>query len=198
MFFDYRHGALRSTSGRVGPNLLRERGNVMTTLAVFREARKFEVIVSILDRYERDPSRLIPILQAVQEEYRYLPEEILTYVATALDLSPAKVYGVATFYGHFSLEAKGKYVIKVCDGTACHVKGSGSLAEVLRKELGLGVKRKTTPDLLFTLETVSCLGACGLAPVMVVNDEVHGLVNSSQAVSIIQNLRAKEAVNDQV
>ena len=163
------------------------------TLTALREARKFEAVVAILDRHERDPARLIPILQAVQEEYRYLPEEILTYVATALDLSPAKVYGVATFYGHFSLEAKGKYVVKVCDGTACHVKGSGSLADALRKELGLDPKKKTTPDLLFTLETVSCLGACGLAPVMVVNEEVHGLMTAAAAVSIVRTLREKEA-----
>ena len=163
------------------------------TLQTFSRARKFEAVAGILDRFDRDPYRLIPILQAVQEEYRYLPEEILTYVATALDLSPAKVYGVATFYGHFSLEAKGRYVIKVCDGTACHVKGSGALADTLRKELGLEGRRKTTEDLLFTLETVSCLGACGLAPVMTVNGEVHGLVSPEAAAAILRGLREKEA-----
>lgn len=157
------------------------------------QARRFEAVVAILDRYERDPSRLIPILQAVQEEYRYLPEEILTYVAVSLDLSPAKVYGVATFYGHFSLEAKGKYVIKVCDGTACHVKGSTALVKALRKELGLEGKEKTTGDLLFTLETVSCLGACGLAPVLVFNEEVHGLAEAEAAVAIVRSIREKEA-----
>ncbi|HOX33424.1 MAG TPA: NAD(P)H-dependent oxidoreductase subunit E [Spirochaetales bacterium] len=162
------------------------------TTTVGSEARRFEAVLSILDRYERDSTRLIPILQAVQEEYRYLPEEILTYVAVALDLSPAKVYGVATFYGHFSLEAKGKYVVKVCDGTACHVKGSGPLVEALRKELGLEGKRKTTADLLFTLETVSCLGACGLAPVMVVNEEVHGLATPEAAVAILREIKARE------
>lgn len=159
------------------------------------EAQRFNAVVSIVDRYERDPAKLIPILQAVQEEYRYLPEEIMTYVATALDISPAKVYGVATFYGHFSLEAKGKYVIKVCDGTACHVKGSSQLIETIRKELGLAGKKKTTGDLLFTFETVSCLGACGLAPAMVVNDEVHGLATSEDALRIVKELKAKEAAN---
>jgi len=159
------------------------------------EARRFEEVVAILDRYERDPSRLIPILQAIQDEYRYLPEEIMTYVATALDISPAKVYGVATFYGHFSLEAKGKYVIKVCDGTACHVKGSGVLVDVLRKELGLSKKQKTTPDMLFTLETVSCLGACGLAPVMIVNEDVHGLMVPDAALNLVHAIRTKETAN---
>jgi NADH-quinone oxidoreductase subunit E len=159
------------------------------------EAQRFSAVVSIVDRHGRDPSKLIPILQAIQDEYRYLPEEIMTYVATALDISPAKVYGVATFYGHFSLEAKGKYVVKVCDGTACHVKGSGALIAALRKELGLEGKRKTTGDLLFTLETVSCLGACGLAPAIVVNDEVHGLVAPEEALRIVKELKEKEAAN---
>lgn len=164
--------------------------------AALAEARRFEAVVAALERYDRDPSRLIPILQAVQDEYRYLPEEIMTYVATALGVSPAKVYGVATFYGHFSLEPKGKYVVKVCDGTACHVKGSGKLVEVLRKELGLTEKAKTTPDLLFTLETVSCLGACGLAPVMVVNEEVHGLVTPEEALGAIRSIRAAAAAGE--
>ncbi len=142
-------------------------------------------MLEILDEYERDASKIIPILQAIQEEYRYLPEEILTYVATALDISPAKVYGVATFYSHFSLEPKGAYVIKVCDGTACHVKGSGKLVDTLRKQLGLTEKTKTTDDMLFTLETVSCLGACGLAPVMLVNEKVYGQVSADRAQAIL-------------
>jgi len=159
------------------------------------EARRFETVVAVLDRYERDSSRLIPILQAIQEEYRYLPEEIMTYVATALEISPAKVYGVATFFGHFSLEPKGKYVVKVCDGTACHVKGSQALIDALRAEFRLEGKAKTTSDLLFTLDTVSCLGACGLAPVMVINDDVHGLVTPDQALKIIRDIKAQEAAN---
>jgi len=164
-------------------------------LGALAEARRFAAVVDILDRYDRDPSRLLPILQAVQEEYRYLPEEILTYVATALDISPAKVDGVATFYSHFSLKAKGKYVIKVCDGTACHVKGSAALIEALRKELGLDEKRNTTADMLFTLETVSCLGACGLAPAVVINEEVHGLVTPEAAAALVRTIRVKEAEN---
>ena len=162
-------------------------------LNAFAEARRFEAVVAVLDRYGRDPSKLIPILQAVQDEYRYLPEEIMTYVATALDISPAKVYGVATFYGHFSLEPKGKHVLKVCDGTACHVKGSGALVDALRAELRLEGKAKTTPDLLFTLETVSCLGACGLAPVMVVGEDVHGLVTKDEALRIVSDIKREEA-----
>lgn len=165
------------------------------TQTALSEARRFETVVAVLDRYERDSARLIPILQAIQDEYRYLPEEIMTYVATALGISPAKVYGVATFYGHFSLEPKGKYVVKVCDGTACHVKGSGALIDALRTEFRLEGKAKTTPDMLFTLETVSCLGACGLAPVMVINEEVHGLVSPDAALKIVREIKAKESSN---
>jgi len=91
---------------------------------VVDRAEKFEKVVSILDHYSRRPSGLIPILQAIQHEYQYLPEEVLTYVATSLDVPPARVYGVATFYAHFALEPKGKHVIRICDGTACHVKQS--------------------------------------------------------------------------
>jgi NADH-quinone oxidoreductase subunit E len=159
------------------------------------EAKRFGAVVSIVDRYDHDPAKLIPILQAVQDEYRYLPEEIMTYVAVALDISPAKVYGVATFYGHFSLEAKGKFVLKVCDGTACHVKGSAAIIAALRTELGLEGKRKTTADLLFTLETVSCLGACGLAPALVVGEDVHGQVSPEDALLIVRELKAREAAD---
>lgn len=158
--------------------------------------RSFEKVCEILDRYDRDAARLIPILQEVQEEYRYLPEEVLTYVATALGLPPARVYGVATFYAHFTLEPRGKYVVRLCDGTACHVKGSIPILEALRKRLGLSEKKATTDDMLFTVETVSCLGACGLAPVVVVNDAVHGQMSPEKAVALVDEILANEGEND--
>jgi NADH-quinone oxidoreductase subunit E len=154
--------------------------------------KKFDKVCSILDRYERKPAQLIPILQAVQEEYRYLTEEMMTYVATSLGLPPARVYGVATFYAHFALEPKGKHVIRLCDGTACHVKGSNPILEALWKKLNLSEQKKTTPDMLFTVETVSCLGACGLAPVMVINEEVFGQVTPEKACQLVDDIRAKE------
>jgi len=154
--------------------------------------RKFEKVCEILDQHRHDPARLIPILQAVQKEYRYLPEEVMTFVATSLRLPPARVFGVATFYAHFALEPKGKYVIRLCDGTACHVKGSLPILEALWKRLGLSETRKTTPDLLFTVETVSCLGACGLAPVLMINEEVHGQMTPESAVALVEELLAKE------
>jgi NADH-quinone oxidoreductase subunit E len=156
--------------------------------------RQFEKVLQILDRNQRKKARLVPILQAVQEEYRYLPEEVMTLVATSLGIPAAKVYGVATFYSHFALEPKGKYVIRVCDGTACHVKGSQELVDALQAALGLGGSRKTTADMMFTLETVSCLGACGLAPAMVVNEDVHGQVRPEAACAILEAIRRKEGL----
>jgi NADH-quinone oxidoreductase subunit E len=158
--------------------------------------RKFEYVFEIVERNGRNPSRLIPILQAVQEQYRYLPEEILTLVATALGLSPAKVFGVATFYSHFTLTPRGKYCIRICDGTACHVKRSDGLLDALREKLRLRDGASTTADLLFTLETVSCLGACGLAPVIVINEEVHGQMTPVKAVALVDALMEKEAAHD--
>jgi NADH-quinone oxidoreductase subunit E len=156
--------------------------------------RKYEKVLEILDRNRRDKTRLVAILQAVQEEYRYLPEEVMTLVATSLAIPAAKVFGVATFYSHFALAPKGKYLIRVCDGTACHVKGSQELVDTLRARLNLAGDRGTTPDLLFTLETVSCLGACGLAPAMVVNDQVHGQVEPAAAWAIVDRLRRQEGL----
>lgn len=156
------------------------------------EVRKFEKVCEIIDRYDRDPQKLIPILQAVQDEYRYLPEEVLTYVATSIGLPPARVFGVATFYAHFSLEPKGKYVIRMCDGTACHVRGSIPILDAVRRRLGLDENRRTTRDMLFTVETVACLGACGLAPVMVVNEEVHGLMDPDKALAVIEEIISSE------
>ena len=153
-------------------------------------AEKFEKVVSILDRFSRRPSGLIPILQAIQHEYQYLPEEVLTYVATSLDVPPARVYGVATFYAHFALEPKGKHVIRICDGTACHVKQS---LPVLREKLGTTEKSQTTADMLFTIETVACLGACGLAPVVVIDEQVYGQITPERAVALVDEIKATEA-----
>lgn len=159
------------------------------------EQRSMERVWRILEEHDFKASRIIPILQSVQEEYRYLPEEVMTYVATALDISPAKVFGVATFFSHFSLEPKGKYVIKICNGTACHVKGSGVLIETLQDYLGVTDKQKTTPDMLFTLETVSCLGACGLAPAVVINEKVYGQVTPEQAKQLVDGIKEEEGVS---
>ena len=145
----------------------------------------------IIERYGKKASSLIPIMQDIQEVYRYLPGELLEYVAGQIGIKEAKAYSVATFYENFSFEEKGKYVIKVCDGTACHVRKSTPILETMFKELGLSKKKHTTDDMLFTVETVSCLGACGLAPTMMVNEEVHPKMSPEKAVDLIQELRGE-------
>ncbi|MBM7855584.1 NADH-quinone oxidoreductase subunit E [Desulfohalotomaculum tongense] len=156
--------------------------------------RKFQKLQQIIDKHEGKASHLIPILQEVQGEYRYLPEEVLTYIATAMKLPPAAVFGVATFYAQFSLIPKGKYVIRICDGTACHVRGSEPINFAVKKELKLDDSQSTTEDLQFTVERVSCLGACGLAPVVTVNEtEVYGQMTPEGILEVVNRLRASEA-----
>jgi len=155
--------------------------------------RKFQKLQEIIDRHEAQASHLIPILQEVQGEYRYLPEEVLTYIATAMNLPPAAVYGVATFYAQFSLIPKGKYIIRICDGTACHVRGSEPLNFSIRKELKMSDNQATTEDLKFTVETVSCLGACGLAPVVTINDtEVYGQMTPEGILEVVKKIKDSE------
>ncbi|MGL4943889.1 MAG: NAD(P)H-dependent oxidoreductase subunit E [Thermoguttaceae bacterium] len=146
----------------------------------------------ILDRNRYDASRLIPILQQVQEVYKYLSKDVISYVATSLDIPVAHVYGVATFYAHFALEPKGKHVLRLCDGTACHVKKSHGILHKLYEKLNLSDEKRTTPDMLFTVELVSCLGACGLAPVMIVDEAVYGQVTPDQAGEILDKIIAEE------
>ena len=144
-----------------------------------------EKVLSILAAHENNAANLIAILQDVQAEYNYLSEANLTLIADALDISVSRVYSVATFYENFSLEAKGKHIIKVCAGTACHVRKSGPIYDAVYEYLGLSGKKKTSDDGLFTLETVACLGACGLAPVMMVGDKVYGRVTPDMVDTIL-------------
>ena len=153
------------------------------------EQSYYDVTDGIIERYGKKASSLIPVMQDIQAEYRYLPGELLTYVARQIGVTEAKAYSVATFYENFSFEPKGKYIIKVCDGTACHVKKSIPVLEALYEELGLSKKKKTTDDMLFTVETVSCLGACGLAPTLTVNNEVHPSMTPEKALELITELR---------
>src|SRR6056297_2261328 len=159
--------------------------------------RSFQKVCDILESYDYEESKIIPILQRVQDEYKYLPEEVMNYIATSLGITPARIFGVASFYSHFALAPKGKYIIKVCDGTACHVKGSRDLYKKLKDILDLGEDESTTKDMLFTVETVSCLGACGLAPVMTVNEEVYGKVDSDKAAEIIESYKKREQQDEQ-
>ncbi|MBU3143398.1 NAD(P)H-dependent oxidoreductase subunit E [Clostridium sp. CF012] len=144
---------------------------------------------SILSEHEFKSCNIIAILQDTQEIYRYLPKEIFAYLSEKLGMSRAKIYSVATFYDNFSLEPKGRYVIKICDGTACHVRKSIPILNKLRAELGLSESKVTTDDLMFTVETVSCLGACGLAPVITINEKVHGAMTPEKARLLLNTLK---------
>ncbi len=150
------------------------------------------VIDKVIKHYKYDKEKLIPILQEVQEEKKFLSEETMRYVANKLDIPETQVFAVASFYSHFALEPKGKYLIRLCNGTACHVRKSDGVRAAIMETLGLGENEKTTKDLLFTLEIVSCLGACGLAPVVVINDEVHGQVTPDRIKQLIAEIKAKE------
>ncbi len=158
--------------------------------------RKFNHVCEILERHGYARHKLIPILQEVQEEYRYLPEEVMTYIATSLKIPPAKVFGAASFYAHFALEPKGKNIVKLCDGTACHVKGSIKILNAIRSHLHLQDGKNTTDDMLFTVETVSCLGACGLAPAVVVNEKVYGQMTPEKNVGVLNQVMHEEEVCD--
>ena len=155
-----------------------------------------ERVAEIIDFYDCKVSNMIAILQDVQAEYKYLSPEVLELVAEKLNIGVAKVYSVATFYENFSLEAKGKYIIKVCDGTACHVRKSQPIYDAIREDLKLEGKQKTSSDGLFTLETVACLGACGLAPVVTVNDEVHAKMTPEKVIELLDQLRKEDAKSD--
>ena len=151
------------------------------------------IVDDIIRDHQSNKQNIIAILQDVQKVFRYLPEEALNHISAKLDMTLAKIYSIATFYENFSLKPKGKYIIRICDGTACHVKHSIPVLNALKKKLQLEEGKHTSSDMLFTLETVSCLGACGLAPVMMVNETVHSKVTPEYAEQLIDKIRAEEA-----
>lgn len=146
----------------------------------------------ILDTYEKGDGNIISLLQDIQEEFRYIPEEAVYWFSERLDLPPSKFYGVATFYAQFHLKPRGKNIISVCCGTACHVKGGTKIAERLQKDLGLSSFGETTPDRRFTLEVVRCVGACSLAPVVIVNNKVHSEMTVESTSRLIKKLVKEE------
>lgn len=156
---------------------------------------KLNDVIAILNEYDNNPTKLIPILQKVQQKYNYLPQDAMAFVANSLGIAPSKVYGVATFFSHFSTAPKGKHIIKICDGTACHVKKSEGIINAAKKRLGLTDGKHTSGDLMFTLECVSCLGACGIAPVAVVDEEVHPQMTPEKMGALIDAVYAKEKAN---
>ena len=151
-----------------------------------------ERTAGIVQAHGCDSAQLIAILQDIQAAENYLSEANMTLVADMLHISVSRVYSVATFYENFSLEPKGKHIIKVCDGTACHVRKSGPIYDAIHEYLGLEGKKKTSADGVFTLETVACLGACGLAPAMTIDGEVHSKMTPEAALALLEDIRKKE------
>lgn len=145
-------------------------------------------ISAFIEEWKSKPGNLIMVLHQVQQTYGYIPRNIAIEISERLSVPLAKIYGVVTFYNFFKLEKAGKYKIQVCLGTACYIRGGDDLLKALEKELGIGLN-STTPDSLFSIEAVRCLGCCGLAPVIVVNGNVHGRLTSKDVPAIIEQYR---------
>ena len=143
-----------------------------------------KMLDAVIDANKHDKSRLMAVMQEAQEIYGYLPIEVQEMIAEGMDVPLEKVYGVATFYAQFSLAPKGKYNISVCMGTACYVKGAQTLLDALTEHLGIGID-ECTPDGKFSLTACRCIGACGLGPVLTVNDEVYGKLTADDIPGII-------------
>ncbi|MFW6022686.1 MAG: NADH-quinone oxidoreductase subunit NuoE [Halanaerobiaceae bacterium] len=141
-------------------------------------------LMGVMEKYDKKERYLIPILQEAQDEYGYLPEDVMKEIASYLNLSLSQVYGVVTFYTQFHLEPRGENIIRVCMGTACHVRGGSDVLKAIEEELGVDAG-ETTDDLKFTLETVACIGACGLAPVIMVNDDTHGRLTPEKVSTVL-------------
>ena len=150
----------------------------------------YEELDKALETYGSAEGSIITILQKAQDIYGYLPREVIEYIAAAMRLKTAKVYGVATFYTQFRFEPVGKYLIMLCMGTACHVNGAKMIEDAISDELGIA-DGETTPDNLFTLNNVACIGCCSLSPVMMINGETYGLLTEDKVRDVIGELRAK-------
>lgn len=150
----------------------------------------------IVSAHHAEKSELISMLQEIQETYKYLPKEAVFELAEGLGVSAETVYGVATFYAQFSLDPKGKYLVRICDGTACHVKNGGLIYKVVRERFNFKPGKNTTEDGLFTLETVACLGACGISPVMTINDQVYPQMTPDAALNIIYTIMSRETTGE--
>ena len=155
------------------------------------EARyDYKELDKALEKYGKIEGSLITILQKAQDIYGYLPRKVMEYIAAAMNIKTAKVYGVATFYTQFRFEPIGKYLIMLCKGTACHVNGAKNIEDAVCDELGIS-DGMTTEDGLFTLNNVACIGCCSLSPVMMINGETYGLLTSDKVKAIIKELRGK-------
>lgn len=142
----------------------------------------------VIDKYIDMPGALMPVLQGIQEHYGYIPESTVHLTAERLNIYTSQIYGVLTFYAQFHLEPRGKYIIRICMGTACHVKGAVRIGDTIENRLGIG-HAETTDDLQFTVEHVACIGACGMAPVIMVNDATYGSLTVQKTDEVINKYK---------
>ena len=152
------------------------------------ENREKAQIDEVLAKYEGRKGALIPVLQEIQALYNYLPKDVLEYVAEMMKTPISQIYGLVTFYSQFHLNPRGRNIIRVCQGTACHVRGGKVILQAIEKQLGIKAGH-TTEDLRFTLETIACVGACGLAPVMQINDDTHGRLTTEKLAAILDRYK---------
>ncbi len=168
-------------------------------VAIYKDSVDLTKAREIIDHYRGKQGFLMPLLQEIQEAYSYVPREAVYLIQEELNVSAQHIYGVLTFYSQFHLKPRGKYIVRVCRGTACHVNGSLTIVDKVADMLGLSVKqgKLTTDDLLFTIEEVACIGACALAPLIVINhageEEAHGKVSAKDLEAIINDLRNAES-----
>jgi len=155
---------------------------------VSEQTNTIDRVDEIIEKYELSEKSLIPVLQDVQDLFHYLSEESLKRISEKLDIPLSRIYAVATFYNAFSLEPKGKYIIQVCMGTACHVRGAPAILEEAERLLGIE-RGKTSNDKMYTLETVNCVGACALGPIMIVNGKYHGHMVANKVKNILKEYR---------
>ena len=155
------------------------------------EEKDLGIAIKILEKNKGKKENIIAVLQDIDAEYHYLPEFIMRYISIKLDMPLSQIYNIATFYSAFSLTPRGKYIISVCLGTACHVKGAPRIMESLERELGIK-SGETTSDLSFSLEPVRCLGCCGLAPVITINEDVHGKLIPTAVPKVLRRYKEKE------
>ena len=161
-----------------------------------REVKKHPEVEKLIEKWKSKEGALIPLLQETQDIIGYLPREVLEQIARGLGISLAKVFGVVTFYAQFHVKPRGQNIIRVCMGTACHVRGGAKIMARLETELGIK-SGETTQDLNFTLESVSCIGACGLAPVITVNNDTHGRLTPDMIPGILKDYQARDGIEQE-
>lgn len=152
---------------------------------VEKSEKAMEQLNQLLDKYRGTKGSVIPVLQQAQDIFGYLPKDVLIKISKEIDVPISQIYGVVTFYAQFHLQPRGKNIIRSCQGTACHVRGAKLVLQAIKDKLGLAEGQVTTPDLKFTLETVACIGACGLAPCLMINDDTHGRLTPETVGAII-------------